>query len=444
MSDRIPIDVLAADPKNPRQMSDRARDGLSVSLETFGPLDIVFNETTKQLVSGHQRIAALKAAGATELVRDGEWFYVEHPKTKERFPVRMVAWDETRQRMANLVANNDKLGGTFTEDALAQLKELEDEAGFELLALDELEKELASELGVDAGGGAGGNCDPDDVPEPPAEPFSKRGDLWILGEHRLLCGDSTSAEDVARLMGDERAGLMNTDPPYGVAYANDERPNPGVAKPRVANDDLSDKKLQEFLESAFKAAVACALDERAAWYLWHAHLTQGYFAAAAAAAAANVVLHRQIIWVKPVLLLGRGQYHWKHEPAFMGWVKGKQPPDYGEGNGERTQTTVWEIGSVTQAERKEFNHSSPKPVGLFEIPIVKHLKPGEICYEPFSGSAPQIIAAEMHGRRCFAMELEPAYVQVGVDRWAKFTGKDPILETTGQHLSELRRDGQRA
>jgi ParB-like chromosome segregation protein Spo0J len=140
--DRLPIDVLAADPKNPRQMSARARDGLCVSLETFGPLDIVFNETTKQLVSGHQRIAALKAAGATELVRDGQWFYVEHPKTKERFPVRIVAWDETRQRMANLVANNPKISGEFTEDVLAQLKELEGEAGFELLALDELEKEL--------------------------------------------------------------------------------------------------------------------------------------------------------------------------------------------------------------------------------------------------------------------------------------------------------------
>jgi hypothetical protein len=223
---------------------------------------------------------------------------------------------------------------------------------------------------------------------------------------------------------------MNTDPPYGVAYANDDRPNPGVAKPRVAkprvaNDELSDEKLQTFLEAAFKAAASSALVENAAWYLWHAHLTQGYFAAAAAAAA-NVMLHRQIIWVKPVLLLGRGQYHWKHEPAFMGWVKGHQCPDYGEGNGERTQTTVWEIGSVTQAERKEFNHSSPKPVGLFEIPIIKHLKRGEICYEPFSGSAPQIVAAEMHGRRCFAMELEPRYVDVAVARWEKFTGKKGI------------------
>ena len=107
----------------------------------------------------------------------------------------------------------------------------------------------------------------------------------------------------------------------------------------------------------------------------------------------------------------------------MGWIKGNQPPDYGEGNGERTQTTVWEIGSVSQAERKEFNHSSPKPVKLFEIPIVKHLRQGEVCYEPFAGSGPQIIAAEMHERRCFAMELEPKFCDVIVTRWEKFTGR---------------------
>ena len=110
----------------------------------------------------------------------------------------------------------------------------------------------------------------------------------------------------------------------------------------------------------------------------------------------------------------------------MGWVEGHQPPDYGLGHGERTQTTVWEIASVTQAERKEFNHSTPKPVGLFTTPIVKHLKPNEIAYEPFAGTGPQFIAAEQTARRCFGMDLEPVCCQTIIDRWEQFTGQSAV------------------
>ncbi|HEX5443185.1 MAG TPA: DNA methyltransferase [Pirellulales bacterium] len=262
------------------------------------------------------------------------------------------------------------------------------------------------------------------------------GQVWTIageqGEHRLLCGDSTKNEDVARLMGAERAGLMNTDPPYGIDYRNETRPLPNSKKSRkpkqpILNDDANGDRLQTFLESCFRAAIACALKEKAAWYLWHAHLTQGFFAAAAAAAAAaNVVLHRQIIWVKRNMLLGRGQYHWKHEPCFFGWVKGHQPPDYGLGQGERTQTTVWEIASVPHNEREELDHPTPKPVELFAIPIVKHLLPGEICFEPFAGTGPQLLAAEQLGRRCFAIEILPQYCAVILERAAKF-GLEPRL-----------------
>jgi hypothetical protein len=203
-----------------------------------------------------------------------------------------------------------------------------------------------------------------------------------------------------------------------------------VAKPRVANDKLQEEKLQAFLEAAFGPAANIALAPNAAWYLWHAHLTQGFFAAAAAAVAAAVILHRQIIWVKPVLLLGRGQYHWKHEPCFMGWVRGHEPPDYGRGNGERDQTTVWEIASVTQAERKKFDHSTPKPVGLFAIPIIKHLRREEICYDPFAGSGPQVIAAEQLERRCYGMEIDPRYCDVIVERWQQFSGGKARREKT--------------
>jgi len=116
------------------------------------------------------------------------------------------------------------------------------------------------------------------------------------------------------------------------------------------------------------------------------------------------------------MLLTRGMYHWKHELCFMGWVKGNRPPDYGRGKGERDQVTVWEIKSVTQKERKDFNHSTPKPVELFTVPMVKHLKVGEIAYEPFSGSAPQFVAGEQLSRLVYGIEIEPKYVAVALER----------------------------
>ena len=417
---RVPASQLKRNPKNWRTHPEEQQAALRGILAEVGYADVCLARELKDgtlvLIDGHMRADNDPDGKIPVLILD----------VTEEEADKLLAVIDPIAAMAE--ADNEKLAaliGTIdakTDEYRAMLKELADS--------------------IPDGPPEEGNTDPDDVPEPPKVPVTKPGDLWLLGEHRLLCGDSTKAEDVKRLMGTERAGLMNTDPPYGVAYANDERPNPGVAKPRVAkprvakprvakprvaNDGLADEELQAFLEGVFSIAVASALREDAAWYLWHAHLTQGYFAAAAA--AANVVLHRQIIWVKPVLLLGRGQYHWKHEPCFMGWVKGNQPPDYGEGSGERTQTTVWEVNSVTQAERKEFDHSTPKPVSIFSIPIVKHLKRGEICFEPFSGSAPQIIAAEQLVRRCFALEISPTYCDVAVTRWENFTGKKAVLST---------------
>ena len=148
---RVPLATLAPDPRNPREMSDEARAGLGVSLETFGELGMVFNDHTGQWVSGHQRVERLRAAGAVECVRTGAEGYIEHPKTGERFRVRFVDWDETKQRMANLAANNPHISGDFTEDALAQLKELENVEGFAELELGALEKELAALTAVEDG-----------------------------------------------------------------------------------------------------------------------------------------------------------------------------------------------------------------------------------------------------------------------------------------------------
>lgn len=418
----VRCDHLTIDPANARRHPERNLATIKASLARFGQQKPI----VAQAIGG----VVIAGNGTLTAARDLGWSHVACVFSKlEGSAARAFAVADNRS--AELAEWDDVVLADL-------LKSLADD---ERLALGFDDDDLA-EIVDRAAGDADIEGADDEAPAPPATPTSKLGDLWLLGGHRLLCGDSTKADDVQRLMNGERAGLMNTDPPYGVAYANDERPHRGrkpKPKPRVTNDTLCDEDLQRFLEAAFRVAVVEALEERAAWYLWHAHLTQGFFAATAAAAA-NVVLHRQIIWVKPVLLLGRGQYHWKHEPCFMGWVKGKQPPDYGRGAGERDQTTVWELDGVGVAERAELNHSTPKPVALFEVPITKHLRTGRICFEPFSGSGPQLIAAEKLRRRCFALEITPAFVDVGVLRWQKVTGKQATLDGDGRTFEAIAAD----
>lgn len=252
----------------------------------------------------------------------------------------------------------------------------------------------------------------DDVAPSPNEKLRakwgvKRGDLWSVGASRILCGDSESEDAVARLMAGEKAVLLNTDPPYGIDY-DAKRTGTSTKHAKIENDELTDgARLQAFLERAFKTALP-HLAPNAAWYLWHPMLTQGTFFAAAAAAA-DIVIHRQIVWVKPRMLLTRsGMYHWRHELCFYGWVRGHQPPWLGN----KKQTSVWEIGRDGDAVM----HPTQKPLELFTRPLQNHAKPGELCLELFSCSGSQVLAAELTGRRCAAMELDPKYVAVLLER----------------------------
>jgi DNA modification methylase len=365
----------------------------------------------------------LREAGAAEVVRDGDAGYIEHPTTHERFPIRFVQWDETKQRMANLVANSPFLQGEFTEAVIEQVRSLEDEAHFNELQLGKL---LAAEEARQAEAEPkGGNCDPDEVPEPPAEPISKRGDLWILGEHKILCGDSTCAEDVARLMGGERAVMMATDPPYLVDYTADNHPSSAerqkAGKDKTANKNWDAYKDPEtsvdFFANFIQLALQHALIDAPAVYQWHASRRQ---ALVEAAWTKNGLLwHQQIIWVKSRPILTRSHYMWMHEPAAYGWIEGRPPALRPPVSGECS--TVWTI-----AGENNNIHATQKPVAIFERPITYHTHAGAIVYEPFSGSGSQIIAAERLGRRCFAMELAPEFVDVAVARWSKFTGKTGV------------------
>ena len=301
--------------------------------------------------------------------------------------VAAMDWNPDGALLAALAAEDDILKHMAEQDA-ASLRAITDFAGSGPLTDAEPQMDRAAELNK--------------------KWRVKTGDLFTIGSHRLLCGDSTVRADVERVMGGEKAALFCTDPPYGVAYGDliAEDLNRTKQWGRIINDDLTDEKLQEFLEAAFTAWLPVLL-EKCAWYLWHAQKTQGYFTAAAAAAA-GVIYHRQIVWVKPNLILGRGHFHWRHELCLYGWSKSHEPPFYAGHN----KTTVWEF----QRPGIEREHPTQKPLECFGWPMEFSTRSGEVCAEPFAGSGSQYVAGQNLGRRVFGMEIEPKYCAVILQR----------------------------
>lgn len=385
-------------PLNARKWKPDAVSKVADSIQRYGWRQPIVVDQAGVIVIGHLRRAAARKAGLAQV------------------PVHIAAGLSPEAiRGLRLADNRTHEEAEWDMDLLqrefGELKALDfdlDATAFSLREIDALTLNPTSEE--------------NEIPEVPDDPITRIGDLWVMGDHRLLCGDSTDADQVGRLMDSKKAALIATDPPYGISYDSADLHEHGVSYARIDGDQHEDEKLQAFLEKAFSAALP-VLEDNAAWYLWHAMLTQGFFAAAAAAAAAHVILHRQIIWSKPVLVFGRGHYHWKHELCFMGWVKGHEPPDYSE----HKDVTVWEVPGVQLKDRRDFRHSTPKPVELFRRPILKHLRRGEIAYEPFAGSGPQLIAAQLTERRCFGIEIEPRYCDVIVNRWENLTGKKAEL-----------------
>jgi DNA modification methylase len=253
-----------------------------------------------------------------------------------------------------------------------------------------------------------GLTDPDDAPPAPEHPVSVAGDLWILGRHRLLCGDSTVATDVERVLGGVEPHLMVTDPPYGVEYdagwrngatINRRRADGasgtigGRALGKVQNDDRADWREAWAL---FPGDIA---------YVWHSSLHIGEVEASLA--QVGLIVRAHLIWAKSQMVIGRGHYHYQHEPCWYAVRKGKMA----HWAGDRAQTSVWQIDKNKSSET---GHSTQKPVECMRRPIENNSSPGHAVYEPFCGSGTTIIAAAMTGRACIAIELSPAYVDVGV------------------------------
>lgn len=398
---RMPLAELLPADYNPRRINDKAMKGLRASLERFGELGgIVYNDQTGRLVGGHQRVKALAALGVAEV------------------EVRVVDIPLAEEKAANLALNHPGIGGEWDEGMLAAV--LADVQRDLPTAFDELQ---LGDLWAEADASTEqGEVDEDEVPEPPAQPVTEAGDLWLLGDHRIICGSSTDADVVSRLLGTVKPHIMVTDPPYGVEYDASWRQRAGIAGAgaaigKVRNDDRADWREAWAL---FPGDVAYVWHDGAAAPVVGESLTVCGFA-----------LRSQIVWAKSTFAIGRGDYHWQHEPCWYAVREGRK----GHWNGSRKETTLW---AIAKPQKSETGHSTQKPIECMRRPIENNSNPGQAVYEPFSGSGTTIIAGEQTGRHVYAVELAPEYVDVAVQRWQAFTGRTATLDGDGRTFDEVK------
>ena len=408
----VPVADLIPYARNSRTHSDAQVAKIAASIREFGFLNPIIVDGENGIIAGHGRVMAAQKL-ALHVV-----------------PVIEAAHLSEAQKRAYIIADNRlALDAGWDMDMLKV--ELSDLKGMDFdLSLTGFEVGEIGKLLLDPAG----KTDPDDIPEPPTVPVSVLGDVWQLGRHRIACGSSTDADTVAAVLAGVKPHLMVTDPPYGVNYDPAWRdgtvdaetgvrkgkvelgPIAGRAKGVVSNDDNADWREAWAI---FPGDVA---------YVWHAGLFAGVVADSLA--ACGFELRSQIVWAKNHLAIGRGDYHWQHEPCWYAVRKGK----VGHYDGGRKQTTLWEID---KPRKSETGHSTQKPVECMKRPIENNSSPGQAIYEPFSGSGTTIIAGEMTGRCVYAIELNPAYVDVAVKRWQDFTGEKAILVGDGRTFAEI-------
>jgi DNA modification methylase len=403
---RIPIEMINPAPYNPRidlQPGDEEYEKLKRSIEEFGYVEpLVWNRRTGNLVGGHQRYKILV-----------------NEKGLKELDVSEVDLDETREKALNIALN--KISGDWETTKLAELlQELQasDEIDFELTGFseeefDELLEQLDIELepDVEYEEVEDDEFDVESELENIEEPITKRGDIWLLGEHRLLCGDSTNLEEVQRLMNGKRAAMVFTDPPYNVDYT-------GKTKDalKIQNDHMDNESFYRFLYDAFSVMYKVT-EEGGPIYVCHADSEGLNFRKAMI--DSGWLLKQCIIWVKNSIVLGRQDYHWQHEPILYGWKPGAAH----KWAGDRKQSTVWEYDKP----QRNAEHPTMKPVPIPAKAIQNSSYKGDIVFDPFGGSGSTLIAAEKTGRICYTVELDPKYCDVIVKRYEELTGSKAKL-----------------
>ena len=392
--------------RNSRTHSEAQVAKIAASIKEFGFLNPIIIDGESGIIAGHGRVMAANKLGLQSV------------------PCIEASHLSEAQKRAYVIADNRlALDAGWDNDLLKiELQDL-DANGFDLSLTGFEVGEIAAFLTEPTAG----LTDEDAVPDVPVQPVTVLGDVWILGKHRIICGDSTDADTVAKVLNGVEPHLMVTDPPYGVEYDPNWRAD-AANRPGKAPGSFGGAKVAIGLVTNDNKA-----DWREAWalfpgdvvYVWHA----GNMAHTVADSLidSGFGIRAQIIWAKSQFVIGRGHYHPHHEPCWYA-VRDRSGAT-GHWNGDRKQSTLWQI---PKPQKSETGHSTQKPVECMRRPIENNSSPGQAVYEPFSGSGTTIIAGEMTGRCVYAIELSPAYVDVAVKRWQDFTGKIAVLESTGE------------
>jgi site-specific DNA-methyltransferase (adenine-specific) len=383
----IGIEKLIPYAKNSRTHSEEQVAQLAGSIKEFGFNNPVLIGQDDVIIAGHGRVMAARKVGLMEVPC-----------------IRLTHLTET-QRKAYIIADNRLAlnAGWDNELLTIELNDLlADNFALDILGFDT--DELKNLL--DPVKPTEGLTDEDAVPETPEEPKTKPGDIYRLGKHRLMCGDSTSIDALEKLCDGQLVDMWLTDPPYNVAYE-------GKTKDAltIKNDSMEDDQFRQFLRDSYTAADM-VMKPGAVFYIWHAD-SEGYNFRGAAKDAGWTV-RQCLIWKKSTMVMGRQDYHWKHEPCLYGWKDGA-------GHlwaADRKQTTILEFDKPS----RNGEHPTMKPVGLFEYQMLNNTKGGDIVLDSFGGSGTTLIAAEKNGRIARIMELDPKYCDVIVKRWEDFTG----------------------
>jgi DNA modification methylase len=390
---------------NSRTHSEKQVQQVAASIKEFGFTNPILIDEDNGIIAGHGRLQAAQLLGMDTVPTIALEGFTEAQRKAYVIADNQLAmnagWDLDAlkvevDRLTELDFDIDLLG--FDDDMLAGLMEEEPDEGL---------------------------TDEDDVPEVEDDPVAVEGDVWILGNHRLMCGDSTSIDAVDKLMDGKKADLLHTDPPYNVDYSNADRPKASKTDlGRIKNDTMSDSDFYDFLFGFYSCAFT-VLKEGSSAYIWHADRETINFKKAGLDAGFDFA--QTIIWKKP-MLLSRTRYQWAHEPCLF-MVKGS--PYFTD---DRTKTTVWDFGGYDKSKNV---HPTQKPIFIPEEAINNSSKMGSNVLDLFGGSGSTLIACEKTSRNAYLMELDPKYCDVIIKRWQDFTGQEAIMETTGKKYNEL-------